>query len=520
MPQLIIFPRTASARTIELKQGTSTLGRARGNDIEIVHQSLSRNHARLDVKGDEVDLADVGSTNGTRVRGTRITQCRLKDGDTGFFGDVPFLFITQATGGTEISTMQSRVSMGDLLLDSSERPAGGSLMLRAQAPEKRAEGKLHVLLKVAEALSYPDAIDVLMQRVLDLLFQIMDVDHAAILAPRGEGAELRTVVSRSRLDTTNIGVVYSRHIVNHALEKNVAILSRDTQSDVRFGTAASVLERSICSCMCVPLQRSGKIAAVLYVDNTTTANRFSEEDLAFMTAFGNQAAIALENATLNQKIQQDTAIRENLLRFFPPTAIQKIMQTESVSLGTVEADVTILFSDITNFTVMSSTLEPVRIVQMLNEYFPVMSEIVFRHEGTLEKYIGDALMAVWGVPFAHDDDADRAVASAIDMQAALQRLNREGVHTRDLQIHIGINRGKVAAGNIGSEHYIQYATIGDTTNVASRLCSAAQSGEIVISESTFRRLTPGRFPVEALPALRVKGKEEPIAAYRVRWEGT
>lgn len=187
----------------------------------------------------------------------------------------------------------------------------------------------------------------------------------------------------------------------------------------------------------------------------------------------------------------------------------------------METEVTTLFADISDFTKMSSLMEPHQVIEMLNEYFKVMvEEIVFPYEGTLEKYIGDALLAIWGAPYRKEDDAQRAVRAAIEMQWAVCRLNEDWLHRRDLQIqiHIGINTGKVAAGNIGSERLIQYAAIGDTTNVTSRICSVAQAGEILISQSTFNKIKNWNFPLEKIAPISVKGKDRPLQLYRLLWE--
>jgi adenylate cyclase len=184
----------------------------------------------------------------------------------------------------------------------------------------------------------------------------------------------------------------------------------------------------------------------------------------------------------------------------------------------VESRVTVLFSDISGFTALSSTLMPKQVMGLLNDYFPSMVDIVFRHGGTLEKFIGDAVLAIWGAPFARADDADRAVTAAIEMQRAVGPLNARlaALGHPPIAIHIGLASGPVAAGYVGTERYIQYAVIGDTTNVASRVCSVAGAGEILITESTRALLASSRVHLEALPPVEVKGKIEPLVLYRVR----
>ncbi len=220
------------------------------------------------------------------------------------------------------------------------------------------------------------------------------------------------------------------------------------------------------------------------------------------------------------ELHGESVAKDRLRRFFAPEVVTQIEMAPGVHLGAVERDVTILFSDISGFTKMSATMAPQEVVALLNDYFPTMVDIVFRHGGTLEKYIGDALLAIWGAPVSMDDHADRALRAAIDMQRALGDINarfkRDG--GREIDIHIGLNSGRVAAGHIGAENYIQYACIGDTTNVSARICSAAEAGEIVISRASRDALVaPSDFSLADRPRVHAKGKDEPLEVYEVAW---
>lgn len=211
---------------------------------------------------------------------------------------------------------------------------------------------------------------------------------------------------------------------------------------------------------------------------------------------------------------REAALRQSLLRFFPPRTTRRLIESQGGALEILDAEVTALFCDISDYTALASTMPPREVIELLNAYFPCAVEVVFRHEGTLEKYIGDALLAVWGAPYPQPDDADRAVAAALELRAAVGRLAAEGRIPRPIRVHIGVHSGPAAAGNIGSAEYIQYATIGDATNVAARVCAAASPDEILISADTKRRLArPVR--LEALPPATVKGKRDPLELYRV-----
>ncbi|MFM8803092.1 MAG: adenylate/guanylate cyclase domain-containing protein, partial [Planctomycetia bacterium] len=234
-------------------------------------------------------------------------------------------------------------------------------------------------------------------------------------------------------------------------------------------------------------------------------------------AFGFATAITYCIVDGMLRLHRESVASEHLSRFFAPEIAARIAAEPDVTVRATEARVTVLFVDISGFTEMSSSMTPQQVVDLLNAYFPPMVEIVFRHSGMLEKFIGDAILAVWGAPFGHPDDADRAVRAAIEMQQGVAPLNDRLIAAghRPIAIHIGLCSGPVAAGYIGTESYVQYAAIGDTTNVASRICSVAGAGEILVAESTRLLLTRPGIVLEPVPPVAVKGKAEPLVLHRV-----
>lgn len=532
MPYLIYEPETPNEKTYELKFGANTIGREKNNNIVMMHGSLSRQHAELTIGYNHVAITDLHSLNGTFVNDVKIDQCELKDGDSIRFGNVVLKFVDQLRIHKKKQTKEldeqvsivkqvapepTHITIQELLGEDGTN--GSVIKLKQQDAEQRAVDKLQILLEVSKQLSTPEDPDQLLAKILDLLLEIMNVDRAAILMVNGATQELerRAVKSRSEIPTNY--QFYSTKITNFVREKSEAILTADARSDNRFSDSDSILVQAIHASMCVPLKPRENVIGVLYVDNLSVANIYTDEDVEFLTALANQAAIAIENSQLYKKMQSEAVMRDKLERFFPEAVSKKLR--EEGNLGILETEVTALFSDISSFTQMSSIMEPRQVIEMLNEYFKLMVEdIVFPYEGTLEKYIGDALLAVWGAPYQKADDADRAVRAAVEMQWAVRHLNQDWVqqNKRPIQIHIGLNSGKVAAGNIGSEKLFQYAHIGDTMNVASRICTAAEADEIVIAQSTFLKLTNQNLPVEKLPPIKVKGKDEPLQLYRLLWE--
>lgn len=514
MPRLILHPGRPDQREIRLTAGVTTIGRAEDNDLFLLDGSLSRQHARVEVEDGRVTLVDLGSTNGTFVGGERIDRRELVGGESFRCGSVELRYIsnrprtdteTRPTSARDIDLDLTRLSMRELL----QTPWKGSQL---------AEERLRILLKVSQLLASPTSLDRLLETILDLALEILDIDRAAILMTDPQSGELAPRVVKTRPGVSAEGAVFSRHIVDYVREESVAALFGDARTDPRLGPAQSVLHQSICASMCAPLKPRDEVRGVLYVDNLTTANRFTEDDLEFLSAFANQAAVALDNASLYGELERQALVRNTLLRFFPPATIARIMEGEDLSLGVREAEVTALFCDVCGFTELSAAMSPREVLSLLNAYFPVMADIVFRHEGTLEKYIGDALLAVWGAPFQSPDDPVRAVRAAVEMQRALAELNRSLDGVPQLAIHIGVNTGLVAAGNVGSDRYVQYATLGDATNVASRICDLAGPGEIYLSETTLEKLggdAPGR--LEPLAPVPVKGKPKPLHVFSLRW---
>lgn len=200
---------------------------------------------------------------------------------------------------------------------------------------------------------------------------------------------------------------------------------------------------------------------------------------------------------------------------------QLLENDEMLNLGGQEQEATILFSDIRGFTSMSETMPPNEVVETLNDYFNLMIEIIFKYNGTLDKIIGDALMVIYGAPNSSDKDTENAVLTAIEMQEKLIEFNQQRIiHSKlPITIGIGINRGKVISGNIGSRQQMNFTVIGDSVNLASRLCSAAKADEIIVSDTVWKQVKNNKlFKGRKLNPIKVKGKAKPIEIREVLYQ--
>jgi len=222
--------------------------------------------------------------------------------------------------------------------------------------------------------------------------------------------------------------------------------------------------------------------------------------------------------------RREEVLRQTFRRYVSPRVADKILedsQLRNTLLATAEAraHVVVLFADLRGFTAISEQLEPQRVVPLLNEYFSLLTEITFRHEGTVFHMAGDCLMLAFGVPLEQPDSAQRAVRAAREMLAGFGELSCSWRERYEVEagLGIGINEGEVVAGNVGSAAYMSYTIIGDTVNIAARLCQRARAGEMLFSSSLKRSLDAHGVDIgaTALPPLQLRGRSHPIDIYCV-----
>jgi two-component system NtrC family sensor kinase len=339
---VIINPGLSNERVLPLPEGISSIGRTEDNAFCSLHANISRRHAQLEREGERVLLVDLGSKNGTFVDNEQVEQRELRVGDSFRCGEISFRLTASApeprpAHTQELQTRFSSRSMEELLV---QAPASGDAALKVrQAPpeDSRIAEKLQVLLKVSQLLSSPGPMDELLERILQLVFQILDVDRAVIfLVEPGSGA-LRPRVARLASGETPSGTFYSQQIIEYVRTHSVAAHFADTSQDSRLEGASSVLQQSIQASMCVPLKPRTEVLGVLYVDNRTQPHRFTGEDLEFLTAFANQAALSLENArlyeTLDHRVSERTRELSEALERLRQTQRQLVAQEKLASLG-------------------------------------------------------------------------------------------------------------------------------------------------------------------------------------------
>jgi adenylate cyclase len=287
--------------------------------------------------------------------------------------------------------------------------------------------------------------------------------------------------------------------------------------DSRFSGAHSIILQGIRSTMTVPLVHHDELLGVMHMDSMVATGAFGEKDLQLFAGIASQAAVAIHNSMLARKIEHEAKTRAQFQRLLSPNLVDQVVAGKlQLEKGGAMQEVTILFSDIRGFTAMSERQAPQEIVRMLNEYFELMVDVLFHQQGTLDKFVGDEIIGLFGAPVAVPDAEVRAVQCALEMQRVLKDFNRTRVAEGqdEIKVGIGINTGQVVTGAIGSSRALQYTAIGDAMNLTSRLCGAAAADQILISEATYKKIAD-RVAAVAMPPMRFKNKSEEYKVFNV-----
>lgn len=535
MPRAILKSLTGGSQDHELGQGICMVGRDESCDMVFPHdQELSRKHCLIFPLDERYFLVDYKSSNGVRVNDQRVEQCFLRDGDRVALGEQVFTFQQIREEKKEDGGAKKFHTM----LDLKENLAKETVVLLEEQKEEVAENevvegdafrKLVILYQVSKLIASELKLDELLNKVIDLSIQVIKADRGFVLLVNKDG-RFHTVVSRKMegMITSDGPIHISGSIVRETCTSKKPLLTQDAMMDRRFQTSGSVMMYNIRSAMCVPMfNRQGGLSGVIYLDNRLQSHQFTEDDMQLLSAFADQAGIALQNAMLFEKVKQETQIRNNLSRYLSPQVVEKVLKDgQSPDLGGKTVRTSILFADIRGFTTFSEKQGPQKVIQFLNEYLPAMTRIIFANQGTLDKFLGDGIMAVFGAPFEVKNNAVKAIQSAVFMQHEMHNVNRARLQAGEqpLNMGIGINTGEVISGNVGlvseeaGQSRLEFTVIGDAVNTAARLQGAAGPGEILITEETYeeaKELIEGRLRVVPRGGMTFKGKDVPVNIFKV-----
>ena len=501
------------------------IGRHPEQDMQILDRVVSKEHAHVERQTDGgYAIRDNGSRNGTYVNGVLAKGLhRLRNGDRITMGSTEIIYHEDTktdplAGKVTIHTDSIETHIRSRMTDEE----GDRFLPENQITDvqllRRDYEKLRISHELSNSIGLEMDLDALLHKILDKAFEIFPADRGVILLKTENVEHLVPMVVKSRdgnMDAENVRI--SQTILHEITQEKRAILSSDAMMDSRFQGAHSIILEQIRSTMSVPLLHDNEVLGVIHLDSKIARGAFTEKDLQILQGYGKQAAVLIQHNALLKKFEDEILMRDKMQRLLSPNLVEEVVSGRlDIQKGGTARHATMLFADIRGFTSISEQITPQALVTLLNEYFELMVDVIFKYEGTLDKFVGDEIMAIWGAPISRDDDAERAVRAAIEMQQVLARFNQE---QRDkggqpLEIGIGLNTGEVVAGYMGSTKSMNYTVMGDTVNVAARFCGAAGPQEVLIGENTLKNVGY-MINVEKLPPTALKNKTQHVDIYRV-----
>jgi len=505
--------------------GVVTVGRHPNNTICLRDVMVSKLHATISHQGNDYVYEDKGSSNGSFLDGGRISRYTLKDGDVIALGKAELIFQVDSEADklasfvnisriSDTGEVRDRIQVAALEHFQPESEVADLAVLREDYEKLRLGSELMHLLGMHRDLS------LVLERAADELLRIFGADRCMIMLYDKEVDELFPRALRTATDDDEKFSV-SGSILNEVKQSKAAVLLSDASEDSRFSAASSLIMQGVRSVMCSPILHGKEFFGVVHLDSQRVSASFTRKDLQLLTSIVHYIAMAITNADLLQKVEQEARFKAQFERLLSPAVAAQVMSGDvRLDKGGELRDITILFADIRGFTSLSHRSEATKVVAMLNRYFEMIVDVVFKHGGTVDKYIGDEIMVLFGAPIEMSDAPDRAVSCALEMQQVLREFNAEQKRFNEepIEIGVGINSGEVVVGSIGSTRTMQYTCIGDAVNVASRLTSMAKRGDVVISDITRERLLQ-KFGFEAVPPFSMKGIEDSMDAWFVKPAG-
>ena len=523
-------------------QAQCTIGRAADNCVALDDPRASRYHAHIKFDAGAYVLVDgvfagaelKRSPNRVLVNGRAQDEHRLRDGDQITIGTSRLIFAETEQETAPLKYEEGRLGRTQLTVSVNEviREALHTSALPGLAKEelevlRRKADVLALLYELSKTLGSVFDLNTIFSKATEIIFRVTPADRVVALLREGSAdgsdsaALLRPVAARLRHEKLGQAgqMNISRTITNKVISERVALLTQDAAADEQFARVESIVSQGVRSTICAPLVTESGVHGALYADRLDPFAHFTRDDLELITAIAAQTSVAVETVRAHERLAREEVARANYSRFMPDYVVRQLLEhPESFQLGGSNQVVTVLFADVRGFTRMAEQSAPERVVHLLNRYFSAMTEIIFAHGGTLDKYMGDGLMALFGAPTATPEDATNALSAAVAMQRQLRQINAylRNANLREIDIGIGLHTGVATVGYIGSERRTEYTAIGDTVNLAARLEQNAKAGEILLSDATAqaaRRI----FPFKQREPLTVKNRVQPVPIYEVEW---
>lgn len=535
--KLCLYIEDNIEKTVTVNQDKFILGRLPDCDLYLPYIGISRHQARI-FKTSECEwfIEDMGSKNGTLLNGEFLTEPHLLTQDDLIgIGTISLrVFIvnghTVTQNRTDIQSEEITIIRNVQYLQQQWIPS--ERQGEATISQELAIVRLKDLLEIAKKLNSAESIEAIFKAAQTVVFRyIKSIERLALLIDVSGAGKLslfnaagRDIADGQSLKDNPSWI--SRTICYKVFAEKIALQTSDAQRDERFNNEQSIIDKGIHNVMAVPLWDENNVVGVLYADSYKKFNDSfyeSEEDISFFSTLANLVAASVQRWLLTRKLRTEEISRQRLQRYLSPAVVQQTMMAGTLENGRLapqESEISILFADIVGFTELSERLTPAQIAELLNSFFEEMLQEIFAANGTLDKFIGDCIMAFFGAPEPQEDHAERALNVAKAMLERLENLNNHQVLSEPLQLRIAINSGKAVVGDVGSSQRVDYTVLGTTINLASRIQSVCLPGRCVISENTYNLLRPSqRLLLDDIGERRFKGIEKPVRIYQTMKRG-
>ncbi len=345
--------------------------------------------------------------------------------------------------------------------------------------------------------------------VIDEATRLIKATSGSVMLVNRETGKFELIAALGKEYAPKAPIELGKGIAGNVMITGRPEIINNVQADPRFVAG----KNHINSLICAPLQTKEGAIGVINISNYQPVT-YTAADMKLLMALASQAASAIENAILHEQKLKEERIKSNLERYVSAQVVEAILEAKGdVSLAPAKKDITILFSDIRNFTTKCEELAPEAIVEYLNVYFTHMVDVIFSHGGTVNKFVGDMIVAMFGAPSRLIHSEQEAIKTAIEMQNRIKTIPVPWIR-QNFITGIGISCGEVVVGNVGSPQHMDYTAIGDKVNTASRLQSMAQGEQILVCRGVYEA-TQKVFDFKEVGTVQVKGKKKPIDVFEV-----
>ncbi|MCV6585670.1 MAG: AAA family ATPase [Marinibacterium sp.] len=402
---------------------------------------------------------------------------------------------------------------------------------------------MDTLIKAGQTISGEVVFGRLLDRLLSIVIENAGAQRALLLLGRGGKlyveAEANVTWTESNvmmslpIDQDDGAALVPLGVVNYATRTHETIVLDEAKDDERFLNDPYISRRETRSMLCQPIVNQGELVGLIYLENDLTSGAFTPERAHLVALLSGQIAISIRNAelveNLEDKVRERTAQLEMHSRFIEQTfgrylssqIVDRLLKSpDGLDFRGRNAPVTILSTDLRGFTAFSDSLPPETIVKLLNNYLSEMTTVIEKYNGTIDAFVGDSILIMFGVPFQRADDAERAVACALEMQLQMPRINAWNAENGlpELDMGIGINTGEVVVGNIGSHKRAKFGVVGRNVNLAARVEGYTVGGQILITDST-RQAVSEPMSLRDYGVVEPKGVSEPVRLFDLQGLG-